>query len=667
MGRKGKRKHKNKSKNNRPKAPVHKHEEHRRLKQQDLIAEREENKKLEEFINADQSNRVIAFIKNLNYNVSASELVEELEQLSGVAKCIRRCEIISKKNSYNYRDQYKQSSGMAQVFFSSKVAFNNLLDISQSYGIVVEGRRIGFGLDNRGSTSAPCYEDYQTRVYSMTRLSVGQLNRQLSVFQAYYSSDQSVSIELNDQSHSRKMTVFFDHYKLVFSIKNMYHLNCIMPTQYSDVGLLYFQVSSPPLVYYTTDEREDSDDDIYGYRLNDILDGFVSKLVWDVTSAQSSGSSDDRKWVRCVDPTECNAFGIGYHYCLQFNQSDVDSYIFDTMHKFSINYEKSINRFAVDLAFRASSLDWCGGYARHVTGLSFPIRYALHALATVGKLALGGQDDVKALVARLDKCTYAVDVLHDFFFAPSNDCSIGALLELLDWHIAEETVQEWYGNEGSERDTDALATQLGSMSLGGHKADGSTQASAPLAGFEDDGEDDDDEEEEGKYLMMRRVVVTPLRICPQPPVRDFSNRIIRSFRQYKDRFIRVGFADENFSSITQPGFGDIIERRVREAVENGIDVGGEHFVFLAYSSSQLRDQSCWFYNERYDERVDSVRLPNAEQVRQSMGDLSSILSPGKFGARLGQGFSTSLLQVNIYISLLSHMYAYYPSHPTCCS
>ena len=654
---------KGKSRSYRPKAPTDKHEEHRRLKHQDLIAEREENKKLEEVINTDQSNRVVAFIRNLDYDIAAHGVVQCLEPLSGVPGSIRKCEIIPKNNNNgnNRRSQYKQSSGMARVFFSSKLAFNNLLAINNSSGIVIGKRRIIFGPDSRGqSTSAPCYENFHTRTYNMTRLSVGQLNQKQSTFQAYYSSDQNVSIELNDQSHSRKMTIFFDQYKLVFSIKNMYHLNCITPTHNSadSIGLLYFQVSSPPLVYCTEDKLIDdaiggssNDTSVYGFSLASLLKGFRSSLLWDIT-VTDKGKVDDREWVRYVDPSECNAFGIGYHYCLQFNKSDIDTNIFDTMHRFSINYEKLINRFAVDLAFEASSLDWCGGYAQYLTGLPFPVRYALHALATVGKLALCSQEDADALLVRIGLCTDAVDVLHNFFFAPSNDSSLDAPLEWLDWYIAEEQVQtgaEGTVYESSERDADALAAQLGSISLDDRKAVGNAKADRV---FVDDGEDDDDDDEEGKYLMMRRVVVTPLRVCPQPPVRDFSNRIIRSFRQYKDRFIRVGFADENFSSITQPGFGEIIERRVREAVENGIDVGGEHFSFLAYSNSQLRDQSCWFYNERHDEHVDGVRPPNAEEVRQSMGDLSSIRSPGRHGARLGQGFSTSMLQVRTPYSLL---------------
>ena len=152
---------------------------------------------------------------------------------------------------------------------------------------------------------------------------------------------------------------------------------------------------------------------------------------------------------------------------------------------------------------------------------------------------------------------------------------------------------------------------------------------------------------EVRFHAIRRVVITPLRVCPQPPVLDFGNRILRHYAKYRDRFIRIAFADEDFGSILQPNFNLIHENRIRYVIQHGIFVGGQHFIFLAYSNSQLRDQCCWFYCERYDKSIDDSPPPTADAVRASMGDLSSIRSVSKYAARLGLGLSASELAVYI--------------------
>jgi RNA dependent RNA polymerase len=68
--------------------------------------------------------------------------------------------------------------------------------------------------------------------------------------------------------------------------------------------------------------------------------------------------------------------------------------------------------------------------------------------------------------------------------------------------------------------------------------------------------DDDD--------YVRRVLVTPLRVCPQPAELDMSNRIIRQYKDFKERFIRVTFVDENFKSLFEARSEDVMELCVRK-------------------------------------------------------------------------------------------------------
>ena len=98
--------------------------------------------------------------------------------------------------------------------------------------------------------------------------------------------------------------------------------------------------------------------------------------------------------------------------------------------------------------------------------------------------------------------------------------------------------------------------------------------------------------------MMRRVLVTPLLISPQPNEQNSSNRVVRQFFEYTDHFIRVTFTDEDHGSILDCSSSvDIMEKRLRKIIHQGLFIGGRHFVFLAFSNSQIREQSCWFFDE----------------------------------------------------------------------
>eukprot|EP00798_Chlamydomonas_sp_ICE-L_P010044 gene10044-7936_t len=69
---------------------------------------------------------------------------------------------------------------------------------------------------------------------------------------------------------------------------------------------------------------------------------------------------------------------------------------------------------------------------------------------------------------------------------------------------------------------------------------------------------------------IRRVFVTPLRICPQPPKSDDGKRIIRENAVHRDRFIRVTFVDENFSSArTFTSSIDVMDGRISKIVHEG--------------------------------------------------------------------------------------------------
>ncbi|RIA87188.1 RNA dependent RNA polymerase-domain-containing protein [Glomus cerebriforme] len=136
--------------------------------------------------------------------------------------------------------------------------------------------------------------------------------------------------------------------------------------------------------------------------------------------------------------------------------------------------------------------------------------------------------------------------------------------------------------------------------------------------------------------MMRKVVVTPTTMYVLTPTIETSNRVIRYFRDKKDHFLRVQFVDEALNKVgSSNGTGNTIALydRVYYTLKNGIKIGDRHYEFLAFSASQLRDHSCWFFAPTKDLTADGIR--------KWMGDFSTNKSVAKYAARMGQCFSST--------------------------
>ncbi|XP_071691335.1 probable RNA-dependent RNA polymerase 1 [Rutidosis leptorrhynchoides] len=145
-------------------------------------------------------------------------------------------------------------------------------------------------------------------------------------------------------------------------------------------------------------------------------------------------------------------------------------------------------------------------------------------------------------------------------------------------------------------------------------------------------------------VYVRRVQITPSKVYFCGPEVNVSNRVLRHYADYMDNFLRVSFLDEELEKLYSTDLsprvtnqnGDsrtAIYNRILSVLKNGIAIGDKKFEFLAFSSSQLRDNSAWMF-------ASTGRL-NAAGIREWMGDFSSIKNVAKYAARLGQCFGSS--------------------------
>ncbi|CAG8605486.1 3072_t:CDS:10 [Gigaspora margarita] len=119
-----------------------------------------------------------------------------------------------------------------------------------------------------------------------------------------------------------------------------------------------------------------------------------------------------------------------------------------------------------------------------------------------------------------------------------------------------------------------------------------------------------------RCVWINYATVTPVKIYFNGPEYESSNRILRRYSEYADRFIRLTFKEENLDRLFNEQDTDLYDLRIRKILKNGFMVAGRQYEFLAFSSSQLRECSCWFVSPDKDF--------NANSIRESMGDFSTI-------------------------------------------
>ncbi|KAI5779080.1 RNA dependent RNA polymerase-domain-containing protein [Geopyxis carbonaria] len=136
--------------------------------------------------------------------------------------------------------------------------------------------------------------------------------------------------------------------------------------------------------------------------------------------------------------------------------------------------------------------------------------------------------------------------------------------------------------------------------------------------------------------IMRRATVTPSGIIYSSPSVDPTNRVIRHWDRYADRFMRVTFSDEKLYgriNWSDKQTTNELFSRIYQTLNKGIIIGDRPYEFLAFGNSQLREHGAYFFAP-----TDSL---DTDDIRRWMGDFKDIDIVAKYASRLGQCFSTT--------------------------
>lgn len=155
--------------------------------------------------------------------------------------------------------------------------------------------------------------------------------------------------------------------------------------------------------------------------------------------------------------------------------------------------------------------------------------------------------------------------------------------------------------------------------------------------------------EDADLFECLHVTITPTTMYLEGPFPERSNRIMRQYKANQDSFLRVSFQDETQLSYRfdrDIDGRDLVHRRVRHFLVNGLTVAGRRFEFLAYSQSALKEHAVWFVKPFRDMQTNNAI--SAARIIESIGsfrnltyDPTLIRCPARYAARISQAFTAT--------------------------
>jgi RNA-dependent RNA polymerase len=148
--------------------------------------------------------------------------------------------------------------------------------------------------------------------------------------------------------------------------------------------------------------------------------------------------------------------------------------------------------------------------------------------------------------------------------------------------------------------------------------------------------------------------VSPTSMKLRGPFPERSNRVMRTYAENHDSFIRVSFVEENDLRYQQdreidgPAF---IGLWVSPILRNGITVAGRQYKFLAYSQSALKSHTVWFVKDFINPRGEPI---TATEIIAGLGKFDGLeydsqltYCPARYAARISQAFTTTDSSVSV--------------------
>jgi hypothetical protein len=150
------------------------------------------------------------------------------------------------------------------------------------------------------------------------------------------------------------------------------------------------------------------------------------------------------------------------------------------------------------------------------------------------------------------------------------------------------------------------------------------------------------------------VSISPTSMNLGGPYPERTNRVMRTYADNHDSFIRVSFLEENDlryqhdREIDGPAF---IRRWVSPILHDGLTIAGKRFHFLAYSLSALKTHTVWFVKDFRDPGGDLITAATIiERLGKFHGleyDRNLIFCPARYGARISQAFTTTDSSISV--------------------
>jgi RNA-dependent RNA polymerase len=161
-------------------------------------------------------------------------------------------------------------------------------------------------------------------------------------------------------------------------------------------------------------------------------------------------------------------------------------------------------------------------------------------------------------------------------------------------------------------------------------------------------------EDSENLFYCQHAFVTPTTILLEGPYPERSNRVIRQYAGYHDRFLRVSFVEEGrlqYRFDRDVDGADFVRHRVGKFLKSRLQIAGRTFQFLAYSNSALREHAVWFVSPFDHPQFGHV---NAQSIIIGIGSFDNVTwdrklmyCPARYGARISQAFTATDASVSV--------------------